>query len=92
MIMGVFSGKTFFIKLLIRIFLRKLHHHNLDPVQFVRTVLAEVSRHNPVGLGPEQALRLRRTGRVVQGNFDLDVRVQAHIVAKESGSNPVGDQ
>jgi hypothetical protein len=27
MIMGVFSGITFFIKLLIRIFIRKLHHH-----------------------------------------------------------------
>jgi len=27
MIMGVFSGMTFFIKLSIRIFLRKFHHH-----------------------------------------------------------------
>jgi hypothetical protein len=27
MIMGVFSGITFFIKLSIRIFLRKFHHH-----------------------------------------------------------------
>jgi len=27
MIMGVFSGQTFFIKLLVRIFLRKFHHH-----------------------------------------------------------------
>lgn len=68
-----------------------LHRHNLDPVQLVWAVFAEVSRHNPLRLGPEQAFRLRRTGRVVQGNFDLDVRVQAHIMAEESGANPVCD-